>query len=72
MVTPAELRGMLAGEQFSSWFRSVTEVALIRIPAWLAGLADWSEDVIRDAGGGRQPMWGSGGRLPRQGSTPRR
>lgn len=47
MVTPAELRRMLAGEQFSSWFRSVAEVALIRIPAWLAGLADWSEDAIR-------------------------
>jgi isopentenyl-diphosphate delta-isomerase len=47
MVTPAELRRMLAGEQFSSWFRSVAEVALIRVPAWLAGLADWNEDVTR-------------------------
>jgi isopentenyl-diphosphate delta-isomerase len=72
MVTPGELREMLAGEQFSSWFRSVAEVALIRIPAWLAGLADWGEDFIRDAADCRQPMWGSGGRLPGQHSTPRR
>jgi isopentenyl-diphosphate delta-isomerase len=72
VVTPAELRGMLAGEQFSSWFRSVIEIALIRIPAWLAGLADWSEDILRDAADGRQPMWDSDGRLPRQRSTPRR
>ena len=53
MVTPAELRRMLAGEQFSSWFRSVTEVALIRIPPWLAGLADWSADIIRGTADGR-------------------
>ncbi|HEY2574874.1 MAG TPA: NUDIX domain-containing protein [Streptosporangiaceae bacterium] len=53
MVTPAELHRMLAGEQFSSWFRAVTEVALIRIPAWLAGLADWSEDVIGGTADGR-------------------
>ena len=53
MVTPAELRRMLAGEQFSSWFLAVTEVALIRIPAWLAGLADWREDVILGAADGR-------------------
>ena len=26
---------------------AVAEVALIRVPAWLAALADWSEDVIR-------------------------
>jgi hypothetical protein len=25
----------------------VAEVALIRVPAWLAGLADWNEDVTR-------------------------
>jgi isopentenyl-diphosphate delta-isomerase len=53
MVTPAELRRMLAGEQFSSWFRAVTEIALIRTPAWLAGLANWSEDVMGDAADGR-------------------
>jgi hypothetical protein len=53
MVTPAELRPMLAGEQFSSWFRAVTKVAFVRTPAWLAGLADWNEDVIRSSANGR-------------------
>jgi isopentenyl-diphosphate delta-isomerase len=55
MVTPAELRLMLAGEQFSLWFRAVIAVAFVRIPAWLAELADWSEDIIPRAG--RPSSW---------------
>jgi len=47
LATPAELGRMLAGDRFSSWFQAVTQVALIRIPPWLAGLADWREDAIR-------------------------
>ena len=47
LATPAELGRMLAGNRFSSWFQAVTEVALIRIPPWLAGLADWREDNSR-------------------------
>ncbi len=55
LATPAELGRMLADDRFSSWFRAVTEVALIRIPHWLPGLADWREDAIRDTGIGGQP-----------------
>jgi isopentenyl-diphosphate Delta-isomerase len=47
MASPAELRRMLAGEQFSSWFQAVADVALVRVPAWLAALSDWRPAAAR-------------------------
>ena len=51
MVSAAELRRMLAREQFSVWFRAVAEIALAGAPARLAGLGGWSAQAIVAATG---------------------
>jgi isopentenyldiphosphate isomerase len=41
---PAELRRMLAREEFSMWFRAVARVALSRRAATITGLEGWDPD----------------------------
>lgn len=50
MVTPAELRHMLATEPFSVWFQAVAEVALTAPPPWLAEAGEWAAAVSAASG----------------------
>lgn len=43
---PAELRRMLAREEFSMWFGAMTEVALSRQAATITGLDGWDPDYV--------------------------